>query len=120
MWGLDELRQHREVVDIIDWEMTPEIAVETFLEWGTGWTRRDTFVRYPGQESLYFVIYDWESPPGVTLIRRNAQEAEEIAKVPAPEELIQRAIHESGRKPGVGVHALTEEIKKWLQDALGC
>ncbi|MHC1725839.1 MAG: DVU0772 family protein [Syntrophobacteraceae bacterium] len=120
MWGLDELKGHREVLDIIDWEMTPEIAVETFLEWGTGWTRKDSFVRYPGQESIYFVIYDWEKPPQVTLIRRSAKEADEIAKIPVPAEMIQRAIHEGGRKPGVGVYSLTDEIKQWLQNELGC
>lgn len=120
MWGLEELKKHREILDRIDWDMTPEKAVETFLEWGTGWTRKDDFVRYVGQEALYFVIYDWEKPPQVTLIRRTTQEEDEIAKFPAPEELIQRAIYEAGRKPGVGVYAVTEELKAWLQGALGC
>ncbi|MGO9373668.1 MAG: hypothetical protein ACLQBD_16380, partial [Syntrophobacteraceae bacterium] len=55
MLGMEELKIHREIVDRIDWEMTPEKAVETYLEWGTGWTRKDDFVRYPGQEALYFV-----------------------------------------------------------------
>ena len=75
MWGLEELKIRREIVDRLDWEMTPEKAVETYLEWGTGWTRKDDFVRYPGQEALYFVIYDWEKPAQVTLIRRTMKEA---------------------------------------------
>ncbi|MCE5334428.1 MAG: hypothetical protein LLG06_07535 [Desulfobacteraceae bacterium] len=120
MWGLEELKGHREILDRIDWDMTPEKAVETFLEWGTGWTRKDDFVRYIGQESLYFVIYDWETPPRVTLIRRSTQDDEELAKVPVPPEMVQRAIHDAGRKPGVGVYALSEELKEWLQEALGC
>ena len=120
MWGLEELKTHREVVDRLDWEMTPEKAVETYLEWGTGWTRRDDFVRYPGQESLYFVIYEWERPAQVTLIRRTIKEFDEIAKIWVPEEMVQRAVEDAGRKPGVGVYALTEELKTWLKESLGC
>lgn len=120
MWDLEELLQHREVIDRIDWDMTPEKAVETFLEWGTGWTRKDDFVRYHGQDAIYFVIYDWEKPPQVTLIRRTTQEADEIAKIPMPGDLISRAIEEAGRKPGVGVYAINDEVKEWLRATLNC
>lgn len=120
MLGLEELKSHREIIDRIDWDMSPEKAVETYLEWGTGWTRRDDFVRYAGQEALYFVIYDWEKPPQVTLIQRTMKDANEIAKIPVPAELVRRAVDEAGRKPGVGVYALTDELKMWLQKELGC
>jgi hypothetical protein len=120
MWGFDELISHREIIDGIDWEMTPEKAVETFLEWGSGWSRKGDFVQYPGQQSLYFVIYDWEKPPQVTLIRRTTSEADEIAKIEVPEDLIRRAVEEGGRKPGVGVYAITDELKEWLKTLLGC
>ena len=120
MWELEELKRHREIIDGIDWEMTPEKAVETYLEWGTGWSRRGDFVSYLGQQSLYFVIYSWEEPPQVTLIRRTMQEADEIAKIEAPGDLISKAIDEGGRKPGVGVYAITGELKQWLQEMLGC
>ncbi len=120
MWGLEELKQHREIVDIIDWEMTPEKAVETFLEWGTGWSRKGDFVQYVGQESFYFVIYAWEDPPQVTFIRRDARGADEIAKIPVPAELVGEAVEAGGRKPGVGVYAITDALKRWLQQALSC
>ena len=120
MLNAEELSGHREIVDSIEWEMTPEKAVETFLEWGTGWTRKDDFVRYPGQEAFYFVIYDWETPPQVTLIRRDMKDAVEIAKIPVPAEMIQRAVFNAGRKPGVGVYAVSEEIKDWLRTKLRC
>lgn len=119
MWGIEELKTHREIIDRLDWEMTPERAVETFLEWGTGWARKDQFVRFADQESLYFVIYDWEKPPQVTLIRRTVKEADEIAKIPAPAAMVQRAIEAGGHKPGVGVHAISEELEQWLKGKLG-
>ena len=120
MLGLEELKSRREILDAIDWEMTPEKAVETYLEWGTGWSRKGDSVQYRAQESLYFAVYDWEKPPQVTLIRRTMKDMEEIAKIEAPEELIQQAVDEGGRKPGVGVVALTEELNQWLMKLLGC
>lgn len=119
MWGLEELKIHREIVDRLDWEMTPEKAVETYLEWGTGWTRKDDFVRFADQEALYFVIYEWEKPPQVTLIRRTMKQADEIAKINVPAEMVARAVAAAGRKPGVGVYPITDELKEWLQQALG-
>ncbi len=120
MWDLEQLKRNREIVDRIDWEMTPEKAVETYLEWGTGWSRKGDAVQYPSHESLYFVIYDWESPPQVTLIRRDVRDAVEIAKIEVPADLVSRTIEEAGRKPGVGVYALSEELIHWMKAALGC
>lgn len=120
MWDLDELKRNREIVDQLDWEMTPEKAIETYLEWGTGWSRKDDFVRYAAQESFYFVIYDWEDPPCVTLLRRDSKGVDEIAKLDAPRDLIEKAIADGGRKPGVGVYAINEELKGWLKEALNC
>ena len=79
MWDINELLRHRDVVDQLDWDMTPEKAIETYLEWGTGWSRKGDFVRYAGQESYYFVVYDWEQPPQVTLVRRDTAGMEELA-----------------------------------------
>ena len=120
MWEIDELKDHREIIDNIDWEMTPEKAVETYLEWGTGWSRKVDFVRRPDQEALYFVIYDWEKPAQVTLIRRTMKEADEIAKIHVPEEMVRKAVEDAGRKPGVGVYAISDELKAWIKEALGC
>jgi hypothetical protein len=120
MWNLEDLKRNRDVIDQIDWEMTPEKAIETYLEWGTGWARKHDFVRYLGQESFYFVIYDWEEPPRVTLVRRNARDMAEIAKLEAPSQFIRSSIEEAGRKPGVGVYAPNADLKRWLKEMLGC
>ncbi|HOV85337.1 MAG TPA: hypothetical protein PLM79_03185 [Syntrophobacteraceae bacterium] len=120
MWNLEELQRHREIIDQIDWDMTPEKAVETYLEWGTGWARKDDFVRYPGQASYYFLVYGWERPLCVTLVRRDVSQMVEIARVEAPEELILEAVAEGGRKPGVEVYAVSEPLKEWLKRSLNC
>ncbi len=112
------MKDHNEVIAQLDLEMTPEKAIETFLEWGTGWARKDDFVRYAGQESYYFVIYDWEQPLRLTLIRRNMEGMEELARIDAPPDLIEQAIAQGGRKPGVGVYAINEPLKDWLRREL--
>jgi hypothetical protein len=114
MLNLQELRQNRKLVNKIDWSMSQEKAIEMYLEWGTGWGRGNDFVSYQGQESIYFVIYDWENPPQVTLLRRTTEGAEELAKVPVPEDLFRKALAEDGYKPGVGVHSLNQELKEWI------
>ncbi len=120
MWDLEELKKHREVIGQIDLEMTPEKAVETYLEWGTGWARKDDFVRYQGQESYYFVIYNWEKPLRLTLIRRDMEGMEELARLDAPPQLLLNAIEGGGRKPGVGVYAIDDALRDWVKDALNC
>lgn len=116
--NIEKLKKSREIVNNIDWTMTPEKAIDMYLEWGAGWTRGNDFVRGATDESIYFVIYDWEQPPQVTLLRRNSKEVNELAKVPAPPELVRRAIEEGGRKAGVGVYPLTHELKIWLSEML--
>ncbi len=116
--GLQELKQRRDIIDKIDWDMTPEKAVDMYLEWGAGWTRGNDFVRSGEDESYYFVIYDWESPPQVTLLRRDSKEVEELAKIPVDKELFFKSIEEGGKKAGVGVYNPTKELKKWLSKVL--
>ncbi len=116
--SIEELKSKREFINRIDWTMTPEKAIDMYLEWGAGWTRGNEFARTGDDESIYFVIYDWEDPPGVTLIRRNSKEVEEIAKIEAPRDLIKASIEEAGRRPGVGVYPLNHALKEWLSNAL--
>ena len=118
MMNVEELKADRRMVNEIDWEMTPEKAIGMFLEWGSGWSWGNDFVSHPGQEALYFVLYDFEGNPQVTLIRRNMEGAEEIAKVEVPMDLFMLAWKEDGDHPGVGVHALNRELVEWVSETL--
>jgi len=118
MLNQEQLHADRELVNKIDWSMTPEKAVDMYLEWGAGWTRGHDFVSSPNQESVYFVLFDWEQPPQATLLCRNMRGALEVAKVTVPESLFRQAVHEDGYRPGVGVHALNRELKEWLRQTI--
>ncbi len=114
MMNLHDLRKNRKLVNEIDWNMTPEKAVEMYLEWGTGWVRGNDFVSSASDESVYFVLYDWEKIPRVTLIRRTVEGAEEIAHVPVPRRLFDDSWKEDGKRPGGTVHPPNHALKKWL------
>jgi hypothetical protein len=113
---LREVREDRGLVSEIDWEMTPEEAVTRYLEWGNNWSHGKHFVRSKRDFSCYFVVDTWEDPPEVRLIRRNSDEAKELARIPLPEQLREPFLDQVGRRKGV--YALTEEIRAWLEDSL--
>lgn len=115
---IEDLKKDRQLVNSIDWSMTPEKAVDMYLEWGAGWIRGHDFVKTEHDESIYFVLYDWESLPTATLIRRNMRESLEIAKIQVPKELFQEACNEDGRRPGGTVHRLNTPLIQWLSDQI--
>jgi hypothetical protein len=119
MITLDELCRQKKMINEIDWDMTPERAVSMYLEWGTGWKDRRDVVSSVNDESIYFVIYDWEKEPGATLIRRTLDGAEEIARIPVPQQLFDDSWREGGRKPGGTVHPPNRDLKEWLNKLIG-
>ena len=118
MLSFEELRRQREIVNQIDWSMTPEKAIDMYLEWGAGWTRGNDFVRGGNDSSIYFVIYEWERPYQATLLRRSSRDVEEIAKIRIDRELAEKSFAEFGKKAGVGVYPLTHKLKIKLSELL--
>lgn len=119
MLNVTELKGNRELVNKIDWNMTPEKAVEMYLEWGTGWVRGNDFVSSDHDESVYFVLFDWEiEPPVATLIRRTVEGAEEMAKIEVPKDMFEAACREDGMRPGGTVHPLNASLKEWVNGVI--
>ena len=117
MLEIQDIRADSELVNRIDWSMTPEKAVSLYLEWGNNWNHGIDMIKSPEDVSHYFVVYSWEDGPVVHFVRRDTQGAEELAVIQLPEELRQRFNdYWGGHK---GVYALTEEIQAWLKDQLG-
>ena len=115
MLTLEDIRKDKEILNMIDWGMTPEEAVTLYLEWGNNWSHGN-MVKSKNDMSLYFVINTWESPAKVYLIRRNSDEAEELAEFKMPKELERKYISENGRHKGV--YAVSGDVKRWLQEEL--
>lgn len=116
MLGLDELRKDRELLNHINWEMTPEDAVRLYLEWGNNWTRGNFVIRGKEDVSLYFVVNTWEEKPVVYLVRRNSETAEELAELELPSPLRERFLDSIGHNKGV--YSIEGEVRDWLQKEL--
>jgi hypothetical protein len=116
MMGLDEVRKNKEIISVIDWDMTPEEAVTLYLEWGNSWTHGKSLIRSKDDVSYYFVVNTWEDPPKIFFIRRNSEEAVELAAIDRPDELRDHFLKSVG---GIkGVYAISDEIKAWLEKEL--
>ena len=109
----EELKKDRELINSIDWEMTPEEAVRLYLEWGNIRSHRVGYViRSKSDYTVYFVVNCWSKPYYIYLIKRNSEEAVELAKFELPKRF-QKPVCELK-----GVYALEGELKKWLKDEL--
>ncbi len=116
MSALDKIRKNADLLNSIDWEMTPEEAVRLYLEWGNNWASGKYVIRSKNDETVYFVVSTWKEPPMVYLIRRNSEEAREIAAIKMPETVRQRYMQENGNLKGV--YAIEGVVKEWLQREL--
>ena len=101
MMNLEEIKRNSELVNAIDWEMTPEEAVRLYL-------KEDV--------SHYFVVNTWKDEPVIYFIRRNSDEAVELAEIKMPKDLKKRYLHSQGRHKGVW--AIEGEVKSWLKQKL--
>ncbi len=114
MMTLEELRNNQDVIDVIDWNMTPEEAVRLYLEWGNNWARGDGYVIASKSDyTTYFVVNCWSKPYYIYLIRRNSDEALELAQFELPKQF-ERDVCELK-----GVYALDDDTKAWLKKELG-
>lgn len=116
MMQLEEIRADRKLVNAIDWEMTPEEAVRLYLEWGNNWARGNYVIRSKHDETHYFVVSTWKEAPVIYLVRRNSEEAVELATIQLPAQLRESFMQSVGYNKGV--YALSAELKAWLQDRL--
>jgi hypothetical protein len=116
MMGLEEIRSQSDLVDAIDWEMTPEEAVRLYLEWGNNWARSNYVIRSKQDVAHYFVINTWGQKPIIYLIRRNSEEALELAAFEMPADLEQRFLDSVGHHKGVW--AVEGEVRDWLKGQL--
>ena len=110
---LNDLKKNMDLVNSIDWDMTPEEAVRLYLEWGNNWTHGKDFVRGKDDVSYYFVVNTWDETPKIYLIRRNSDEAVELATLEMPKDMEERFLEWVGHNKGV--YAPNNEVRVWLE-----
>ncbi len=113
MMRLEDIRENEDLLNAIDWDMTPEEAVRLYLEWGNNWAGGNYVIRSKDDITHYFVVNTWDENPVIFLIRRNSEEAVELAKIDMPDDIKDRFLEENGNFKGV--FAIENEIKDWLK-----
>lgn len=111
--SIEELKQHRDLIDAIDWDMTPENAVRVYLEWGNIHARGNKYVvRSKADHTVYFVVNCWSRPFYIYLLKRNSEEALELARIELPAQF-EKPVCELK-----GVYAVDGDLKDWLRKKL--
>jgi len=113
MLTLKEIAKDIDLVNLIDWEMTPEEAVRLYLEWGNNWAGGNYVIRSKGDVTHYFVVNTWGETPVIYLIRRNSEEAVELAKIDMPSDLTPPFLDSVGHNKGVW--AVEGGVRDWLK-----
>jgi len=116
MMTLSQIAEDRDLVNRIDWEMTPEEAVRLYLEWGNNWARGNYVIRSKDDFSYYFVVNTWKEKPVIYLIRRNSDAADELAKIELPDDMAARYLESVSHHKGV--YAVDGEVRQWLEEQL--
>jgi len=113
MMTLEDIRNDRALLNSIDWSMTPEEAVTLYLEWGNNTAHGRKMVKSKKDVSYYFVVNTWDEPPKIYLVRRNSDEAVDLAAIELPPHLRKRFAETVARRKSV--YGLTPEVREWLQ-----
>ncbi len=106
----DELKREKQILDLIDWDITPAQAFESYQIKSTGsWRNRGL------EDVYYFYLSVWQGRGRVVLVRRTFVHSEEIAEAPAPNGLVDAAMAEmDGRDYPRGQLPLNDELRQWL------
>jgi hypothetical protein len=114
--NLGEIKKNYNLVNSVDWDMTPEEAIALHLEWGPLRSQVYYNSRDNDNETVYFVINTWKNPPTLTLVRRKGFDSEELGSFRLPDNLEQEFMQGIGKYKGV--YAVEGKVKDWLKKEL--
>ena len=114
--NLHEIKENWNLVNSVDWEMTPEEAIALHLEWGPLRSQKYYNSRDNTNETVYFVINTWKRPPILTLVRRRGFDSEELGNFKLPENLEAEFLQGIGQYKGV--YAVEGNVRDWLKTEL--
>lgn len=99
-----------QVINSIDWEMSPELTFGTFESWG-GRER----VRNNDERVYYFFVDDWGERPKLCLMERGVKHARVVAEIKAPLEMMRKCVDEQGYVARFEQSfAINDQIREWL------
>ncbi len=114
--NIHDIKNNFNLVNSVDWEMTPEEAIALHLEWGPLRSQAYYNSRDNDNETVYFVINTWKQPPLLTLVRRKGFDSEDIGNFRLPLDLEEDFMKGIGKHKGV--YAVDGEVREWLKKEL--
>ncbi len=111
---LHEIKKNYDLINSVNWEMTPEEAVALHLEWGQ--LRSQAYYNSSSDETVYFVINTWKESPFLSLVKRKGFDSEELGTFKMPEKLEKEFMQGMGKFKGV--YAVEGEVRDWLKKEL--
>ncbi len=100
----------QQMIDSIDWEMTPDLSFGTYESWG-GRER----VRNNDECVYYFYIDNWGTEPKLCLMERAVKHARIVAEINAPIELVKSCVESQGTSSWFEKsYAINEQVRSWL------
>ncbi|KIX11837.1 DVU0772 family protein [Dethiosulfatarculus sandiegensis] len=115
MLDLEGLKNNKDLVASIDWDMTPRKAFEEYQLKSV-----DNWKYHSDSPVCYFYVSTWRGEAKLLLIRRSLKQSEELAEVSPPEDLMRDCISsQEGEDMPRGQLPLTPALKNWLYQELG-
>jgi hypothetical protein len=107
----DKLAIDPKMTPTIDWDLLPAETFTIFESWGT--KIRDI---NPRERFYYFFIDGWATPPSLCLMERGIKHARVLARIAAPQHLIEQALRDEGKSRSLDRnYAINDGLKKWLR-----
>jgi hypothetical protein len=113
---LEHLKNNYNLLNAVDWDMTPEEAIALHLEWGPLRSQAYYNSRDNDNETVYFVINTWKEQPSLILVRRKGFDSEDLGHFELPRDLETEFVKGIGQYKGV--YAVEGKIREWLRDEL--
>ena len=113
---LKDIKKDYNLINSVDWEMTPEEAIALHLEWGPLRSQSYYNSRDNTNETVYFVINTWKKNPILTLVRRKGFDSEELGSFDLPKDVVSEFMQGIGKYKGV--YAVEGKVKDWLKKEL--
>ncbi|MBU0676298.1 MAG: DUF1566 domain-containing protein [Proteobacteria bacterium] len=96
----------------IDWEITPTYTFTMFESWGG---KNGERIRNNDEKFYYFYVDGWEKPFGLYLMERGVKHARIMARIKAPQELIDQCAADEGRSISLDKsYAVNQAMRQWL------
>ena len=100
----------------IDWDITPIYTFTMFESWGG---RNGERIRNNDEKFYYFFVDAWEEPAALVLMERGVRHAKVLARINAPQKLIDDCVADGGRSRTLDKsYAINKTMQKWLIEKL--